>query len=149
MAGNMKKTFKIIGYIFLTGVLLLLLLVGSLVGSSAYARHKFIKETVAILSPVKSLAEIEKLDPVYRPDLIYARQFAGGAWAAARSLDEQDTEFGFEAALVYTSGGEFWIAKNRHFCGYEGLSISLNEVKADTLEGFIAGLSAEHGFSRY
>ncbi|MDD2805838.1 MAG: hypothetical protein PHV33_09805 [Elusimicrobiales bacterium] len=145
----MKKVFKMIGIISLAGLLLVVLLVGALVGSAAWARRKFIKETVAILSPVKSLAEIEKLDPVYRPDLIYTRRFANGEWAAARSLDEQDTEFGFEAALVYTSGGEFWISKNRHFCGYEGLSISMNEVKAETLAEFLSGLSAEHGFLKF
>lgn len=144
----MKKILKVAGYVFLAGAIAAALLIASLLASAAYQRSKFIKETVAILSPVNSLADIQKLDAGYRPDLIYTRQFDNGDWAAVRALDEEETGFGFTAALIYTGKGVFWISRHP-FCGYEGLSGEMSRIKADTLENFISEASVKYGFSKF
>jgi hypothetical protein len=132
----MKKIFKFAGYAVLAFLALILVLVGMLVGKSAYKRAGFIKETRALLSAVNAPGELEKLDAKFRPDLIYVRRFSGGEWAAVRSLDEEEVEFGFTAAIIYSSQGRFYIS-GEHFCGYEGLELAMNGIKADTLAEFI------------
>ena len=144
----MKKFLKVIGYVFLTGVLAIALLVGALLISAARQRSKFIKETVAILSTAHSLADIRKLDAGYRPDFIYTRQFENGKWAAVRALDEDETEFVFTAAIIYTGEGVFWISRYP-FCGYEGLSGGLNGIEAVTLDDFISKVCGKYRFSKF
>jgi len=139
----MKLALKIIG-----GVLLaILLLVGLFILSASNKKRKFIKETVAILSTMNSPADIKSISPGYRPEFILMRQFKNGGWAAVRALDEEENDYGFTAALIYTGNGNFWLS-DYGFCGYEELE-GMSAITADTPEEFVSAASDKFGFYKF
>ncbi|OGR69150.1 MAG: hypothetical protein A2081_05195 [Elusimicrobia bacterium GWC2_61_19] len=140
----MKHILKLAAYTF--GFLVLL--AGAYIYSAVNQRRKFIEESVGILSMVNAAEDVAKLEPEFHPEFIWVRKFKDGSWAAARALDEEETDYGFTAALIYTGGGKFWLSSHG-FCGFEGVEGELGAIKAESAAEFVAGAEAGLGFERY